>query len=329
MGFNEIPKIENAKFYVNLAFKKANEEAKKAREEVSKKRSVLEKSKIIEIAKMRGAKDFLIEMLEKMIKKFPSINQLNKFFIELLKCYVDIDELKKSLGTLNWAAGKVSDFYIMYKTKINMTKDFKKVNEYRTMFYGRASSAIKHIDKHLRNIEEARRILKDFPVIKENIFTVAIAGFPNVGKSTLLWKLTGAKPEIANYAFTTKSLNTGYIMEDGTRKVQLIDTPGTFNRLDKMNNIEKQAYIAMKYAADIIVYVFDPTDTYPMKDQEELLEHIKEEMDKEVIIYVSKTDIAESKIKGIKNADILKKELLNLNLKQELLNLKPSGVSPD
>ncbi len=316
MGFNEIPKIENAKFYVNLAFKRANEEAKKAREEVSKKRSVLEKSKIIEIVKMRTAKDFLMETLEKMTKKFPSINQLNKFFFELLKCYVDIDELRKSLGALNWASEKVSDFYIMHKTKVKMTSDFKKVNQYRSMFYGRASSAMKQIDKHLRVIEEARRVLKDFPVIKEGIFTVAIAGFPNVGKSTLLAKLTGATPEIANYAFTTKSLNTAYIKENGDRVIQLIDTPGTLNRFEKMNDIERQAFIAMKYAAELIVYVFDPTDTYPMEDQRELLENIKKETGKKIIIYVSKTDIAESKIKGIRDSEELKEELLKFKIEK-------------
>jgi nucleolar GTP-binding protein len=315
MGFQQIPKIENAKFYVNLAFKHANEKAKKARENVSRQRSVLEKSKIIEIEKLRAAKDFLIDTLEHMTKKFPSLNNLNRFFLELMKCYIDIDELRKSLGALKWAGSKISDFFILYKNKIKATRDFKKVNQYRSMFYGRASSAMKQIDKNLKVIEDARRIMKDFPVLKEGIFTVAIAGFPNVGKSTLLAKLTGAKPEIAPYVFTTKGLNTGYITEKNERVVQLIDTPGTLNRFEKMNMMEKQSYIAMKYAADLIVFVFDPTETYSREEQEKLLERIREETDAKIIIYVSKTDINESDIKGIKNFEELKKELLKLGEK--------------
>jgi len=318
MGFQQIPKIEPAKFYINLAFKRANERAKLAREDVSKKRSVLEKSKIVEIEKLRGARDFLSDMLTGIIKKFPSISQLTRFYSELLKCYADVDELKKSLGSLNWADEKIKDFFILYKTKINSTMDFKKVNEYRRMFYGRASSAMRQIAKHLVVIEQARRVLKDFPVIKEGIFTVAIAGFPNVGKSTLLSKISTAKPEIAAYAFTTKSLNMGYIIQDGKRVVQLIDTPGTLNRLERMNNVEKQAYIAMKYAADIIVYVFDPTETYPLEDQQELLERIKNETAKKVIVYVSKTDINDTNIAGIKNPEELKEKLLNAKSEWDL-----------
>lgn len=314
MGFNQIPKIENAKFYVNLAFKSASERAKKAREDISKHKSVLDKSRTMELEKMRASKDYLINMLEGMTKKFPSLNMLPPFYIELLKCYVDLDELRKSLGSLKWAGGKVSDFFLFYKKKIITTREFKKVNEFRKMFYGRVSSAMKQIDKHLRTIEEARRVLKDFPVLKEHLFTVAIAGFPNVGKSTLLAKLTGATPEIANYAFTTKSINTAYIKENNERVIQLIDTPGTLNRFEKMNDIERQAYIAMKYAADLIVYVFDPTDTYPMEDQEKLLEAIKKETRKEVIVYVSKSDITENKIKGIKDAEELKKDLLKFKI---------------
>ncbi len=276
MAFQNIPRIEDSKFYVNLAFKNANEKAKQARQKVSKQRSVIEKSKIVEIEKLRSVRDFISNQMKKISHEFPSLSEINPFYRELLKCYVDENELKKALGSLNWAIKKAEEFFIFYKNKIKATKDFNKINEFRRMFYGRVSSAMRQIDKSLKFIEEARRIMKNFPVVKE-MFTVAIAGFPNVGKSTLLSKISNAKPEIAGYAFTTKTLNTGYILEDKQRVVQLIDTPGTLNRIDRMNDIEKQAYLAMKYVADVIVYVFDPTETYPMKEQEKLLKKIKKE----------------------------------------------------
>ncbi len=310
MSFQDIPKIEDAKFYVNLAFKTANEKAQQARQKVSKQRSVLEKSKVIEIEKLRAVKDFLTKKLGKIIKDFPSINNLNKFYEELLKCYAEVDKLKKALASLNWAANKVSDFFVMYRNKIKATRNFEKINEYRRMFYGRVSSAMKQVDRNLEIIENARRAVKDFPVIKEGLFTAAISGFPNVGKSTLLSKLSSSKPEIAGYAFTTKSLNVGYIMKDSRKAVQLIDTPGTLNRFDRMNNIEKQAHLAMKHLADAIVYVFDPTETYPMKEQEKLLKKVKKDFDRKTIVYVSKTDLAETSKKGFTDPEDLKKELL-------------------
>ena len=323
MSLQDIPNVENAKFYINLAFKRANEKAKIARERVSKERRVLDKSKIVEIEKMRAVRDYLDKVLDSIVSHFPSLGQLTRFYRELIECYVDIDELKKSLGAMNWAANKINDFFIFYKTKIRATNDFKKVNEYRRMFYGRSSSAMKQMDKHLKIIESARRIMHDFPSIKDGIFTVAIAGFPNVGKSTLLAKLSGASPEIAPYAFTTKSMNIGYIKKDGKRVVQLIDTPGTLNRLEKMNNMEKQSYIAIKHAADLIVYVFDPTETYSMEEQEKLLERIKEETGKKVIVYISKTDVKDIDKEGTRSYQELLEELLTIKSERDLQEQDP------
>ena len=133
--------------------------------------------------------------------------------------------------------------------------------------------------------------LSSSPAVIKQMPTVCIAGFPNVGKSTLLGKITTSKPEIKNYAFTTKTLNMGYMSAGKEDNVQVIDTPGTLAREDKMNNIEKQAYLAIKYQADLIVYVFDPTDTYPIEDQEALFELMKKYR-KPIVVYLSKTDIA-------------------------------------
>jgi GTP1/Obg family GTP-binding protein len=61
-----------------------------------------------------------------------------------------------------------------------------------------------------------------------------------------------------------------------------------------MNNIEKVAYLAIKLLAEKIIYVFDMTEPYPMKDQEELYRKLKE-LKKPITIYLSKTDILEKK----------------------------------
>ncbi|MBN1157548.1 50S ribosome-binding GTPase, partial [Candidatus Woesearchaeota archaeon] len=120
---------------------------------------------------------------------------------------------------------------------------------------------------------------------------------PNVGKTTLLFKLTGAKAEINSYPFTTKSINLGYF-SNGEEKIQVIDTPGTLNRFDRMNSIEQQAHLALKYLADTIVYVFDLTGEYPMEQQLKLYDSIKK-FNKKVIIYFSKEDVVgKEKIKG-------------------------------
>lgn len=58
------------------------------------------------------------------------------------------------------------------------------------------------------------------------IADVGLVGFPNVGKSTLLSRVTNAQPKIANYHFTTLNPNLGVVDLDGTNGFVIADIPG-------------------------------------------------------------------------------------------------------
>lgn len=58
------------------------------------------------------------------------------------------------------------------------------------------------------------------------IADVGLVGFPNVGKSTLLSRVTNAKPKIANYHFTTLNPNLGVVDLDGHNGFVIADIPG-------------------------------------------------------------------------------------------------------
>jgi len=171
------------------------------------------------------------------------------------------------------------------------------VNKYRREFYGRISSVIKQIKNELEYLEYARKILRSFPNIKTDLPTVVLAGYPNVGKTTLLKALTGSAPKIASYPFTTLNLMLGY-----AKGIQFVDTPGLLDRpLGKRNKVEVKAILALKHLTRTIIFVLDPSETagYTLKQQLNLLEQIKEKFKMKFIIVSSKTDLKYGKIQGI------------------------------
>lgn len=58
------------------------------------------------------------------------------------------------------------------------------------------------------------------------IADVGLVGFPNVGKSTLLSRVTNARPKIANYHFTTLNPNLGVVDIPGAKGFVIADIPG-------------------------------------------------------------------------------------------------------
>lgn len=303
MNFQDIKRIPSSQDVLDIAFKKSSNLPKKKRR--SKDKDVLEKH--YEINKLETAAGSIMKTLNKVAEQIPSFDNLSYFYQEIIKNNLDIDEIKKSASTLKWAASKVSILMNENKRKLIKSESKEEFHKTKSSFYGRVSSVLSRLNKHLTLLEEARLVLRQLPDIKEDLFTVCIFGFPNVGKSTLLSKLTTSKPEIQNYPFTTKILNIGY-MPVGLVKLQLIDTPGTLNRFSKMNFIEKQANLAIKFLADLVIFVYDYSGTYDINEQIKLEKNIQE-YSKKTIYYLSKTDI-------------LKKEVINAFLKMEDISNK-------
>ena len=92
----------------------------------------------------------------------------------------------------------------------------------------------------LAYLEQVRQHMSRLPSIDPNMRSLLLCGYPNVGKSSMMNKLTRADVEVQPYAFTTKSLYVGH-MDYKYLRWQVIDTPGILDRpLEERNTIEMQ-----------------------------------------------------------------------------------------
>ena len=292
--FDKIPTVLNYQEILDIAFKRTQKIA------ISDKDAFYRKKKTI-IAKTESFSQTITNILDRYVKRFPSINNLPMFYQEIIDIKLDTNRLKKSLGAIDWAKKTIEKIYKIQSKQFKKTKDIDYLMKKQKEIYGRISSIVKQVKNDLLVLSEAQKKLRKFPVI-EDIPTIVIAGFPNVGKSSLLRCMSHAKPKIAVYPFTTKQVHIGHMKRTEKfieKKFQIIDTPGLLDReIDKRNDIEKQAIAALKYLADIIVFVIDPSETcgYTYKDQKNLLEDMKKMFDKsDFIVVENKTDIKKTK----------------------------------
>jgi len=96
---------------------------------------------------------------------------------------------------------------------------------------------------------------KRYYIKKSGDATVALVGFPSVGKSSLLNCLTGSKSEVAAYQFTTLEIIPG-VMHYKNAKIQILDMPGLIKGASKGKGRGREVLTAAR-AADIIILLGD------------------------------------------------------------------------
>jgi nucleolar GTP-binding protein len=246
------------------------------------------------VARINAAGDIVHDTLMKYNRAFPSVNEREGFVVELMCVLSDMDKLKVALSRVEWGADKVMDLRRIYDRKVKSTTNLDELDNARKEYYGRVSSIVWRLEPHLKYLALARDEFRNIPMIDEEMETIVVAGFPNVGKSQLVDRISTAKPEIAPYPFTTQGVGVG-IYTSGFRKFQVIDTPGLLDRpLEDRNAIELQAILALKYLADMIVFVIDPSETagYTIEQQERLLASVKDNFpDIFILVVENKVDM--------------------------------------
>lgn len=106
-----------------------------------------------------------------------------------------------------------------------------------------------------------------FDIRRSGDARVALMGFPSVGKSSILSKLTNTFSLAADYEFTTTDCKAGHLYYDGY-KIQLLDLPGIIKDAHKGMGKGKQV-ISTARSADLIIMVLDISKTEFTKNTKE------------------------------------------------------------
>ena len=251
------------------------------------------KGKKIEERRVVTACQVMKDKLKSIIDAVPEIEELHPFYQDYIDITVGVDSMKQALGALNWAYGILAQLEREYSNKLKRSPS-ERASAIQREAYGRIASVINKIENDLDFLDFAKASLRNMPTIDFDAITIVIAGFPNVGKSTLLRQISGADPQVANYPFTTKGIQIGHT-ERHWKSIQIIDTPGLLDRpVLEMNDIEMNAIVALEHLADAILFIFDGSETcgFHLESQYNLLKQIEKIFSEIPIIYLfNKMDI--------------------------------------
>ncbi|OPY28921.1 MAG: GTPase CgtA [Methanocella sp. PtaU1.Bin125] len=245
--------------------------------------------KEVEESMVITAGNILADNLRNATREWPSFDRIGPFYREIADILAGVDRIRIALSSVTWAADKSKDISRKYVAMIRKSEDPVKV---RKQAFARMASIVHDVDKELRFLNDARNKLKDLPDIKDEP-TIVVAGYPNVGKSSFVSRVSSAKPEIALYPFTTKGIIIGHFSIRKTR-YQVIDTPGLLDRpMEQRNDIERQAISALRYVGDVLLFIVDPSEEcgFTVAEQEKLLEETRQTVKIPVLVVANKMDM--------------------------------------
>ena len=231
----------------------------------------------------------LHDRLVKVIRSFPEFESLPPFYRDLVEILFGLERLKKALGMVGWAAMNTKRVGGQMSREIRRSAETRGV---RKRAVARLSSIVHRADGELRFLNEVRNTLRDLPSLTGE-FTVVVAGYPNVGKSSFIRLVSSAEPEVASYPFTTKGIIVGH-RKVGRSGLQFVDTPGILDRPpEERSPIERQAVSALMHAASAVLFILDPSERcgYPLDSQLALLDEVRGMVQVPLIAVVNKADV--------------------------------------
>lgn len=244
--------------------------------------------------KVKFAQQEFEERLKQVVADFPKLDDIHPFFSDLCNVLYDRDHYKLALGQVKFVLTVIQRVARDYVKLMKFSDSLYKCKMLKRAALGRMATSIKRLSASLEYLESVRQHMSRLPQIDPNARTMILTGYPNVGKSSFMNKVTSANVEVQPYAFTTKSVYVGH-MDYKYLRWQVLDTPGILDRpLSDRNKIEMIAITALAHINAAIVFFVDVSETcgYSITDQVALFQSIKVLFrNRPVIVVLSKVDV--------------------------------------
>ncbi len=271
--FEQLPTVPTSEELLNKSFRRASRA-------------------VDDLSMVQNAGNILSDNLSNLIRKFPSFENMPPFYREMADIIAGVDRIRISLSRLGWASRQIRQITKEHVAKIKRSSP-NDATLIRKSAFGRISSVMRSIEKDLLFLNETRNLLRKMPTINPSLPTILIAGYPNVGKSSFIVRITGARPEIASYPFTTRGIFVGHFMR-GEQRYQVVDTPGLLDRpMEERNNIERQTIAALSHLQGVLLFILDPSEHcgYFLDSQLSLAQDIQNWISLPMLIVANKADI--------------------------------------
>mmetsp|Transcript_34238 Transcript_34238/g.114277 ORF Transcript_34238/g.114277 Transcript_34238/m.114277 type:complete len:533 (+) Transcript_34238:120-1718(+) len=233
------------------------------------------------------------DKLTQILTDFPRLDDIHPFYADLVNVLYDRDHFKLALGQLNLAKQLIDRVGRDYVKLLKYGDSLYRCKSLKRAALGRMCTVMKRQKGALEYLEQVRQHMMRLPAIDPATRTIIIAGYPNVGKSSFMNRVTRANVDVQPYAFTTKSLFVGHLDYKYLRW-QVIDTPGVLDKpLEERNTIEMQSITALAHLQCCVLYVLDISEEcgHSIAEQVALFDQIKPLFaNKPLVVAVNKTD---------------------------------------
>lgn len=272
----------------------------------------------------------LNEKIAKILQDFPRLDDIHPFYADLLNVLYDRDHFKLALGQVHTARNLVDNVSRDYLRMMKYADSLYRAKQLKRAALGRMCTIVKKLGPSLAYLEQVRQHMARLPGIDPSTRSLVICGYPNVGKSSFLNKVTRANVEVQAYPFTTKSLYVGH-MDYKYLRWQVIDTPGILDHpLEERNTIEMQSITALAHLRAAVMYFIDVSEDcgYTIAQQVALFHSIKPLFSgKPLLVVANKMDLRRMEDLGPAEAALVQSMLDENTALLTMSNQSEEGVA--